>query len=260
MQFISDLHLDLLSKTSYQEIVSNILSSKGNNNYIALLGDIGTPVGKKNNFYSLLLERLSQEYKEVFLISGNHEYYCPSKSIREIDDIITQLCDQWSNVHYLNNKTYYIPDNDVTIIGTTLWSYIPPSYEKEVTNAINDYKSIKDFTPEVCNNLYKNNTDFIIDELNKLSPSTRAIILTHHAPLKKGVSFPFYELHNTNCAFSSDLSCLIKPPIIAWCFGHTHWQTEIRYNGVRVCSNPVGYKNELCRYGQTINYIQNVKL
>ena len=43
MQFISDLHLEMCNRETYKKILKNIIDSKGDNKYIALLGDIGDP-------------------------------------------------------------------------------------------------------------------------------------------------------------------------------------------------------------------------
>lgn len=256
MQFISDLHLEFFNKPLYEQLLKNILDAKGNNKFIALLGDIGDPMMQKYNFYEQLISDLSGEYESVFVVAGNHEYYS-GYPMNEIDDRIEEICDK-PNVYFLNNRTVNLVNRDqsIAIVGSTLWSHIPEENKMHVKQRINDYRQIYTiesdiFTPETSNKLHKEAVEFIEQELEK---HKNAIVLTHHSPLIKGTSAPLYEKNRINCAFSTDLDRIIKHPVKAWCFGHTHWQTNIVHNGIPVMSNPLGYRNELLRNGQKINF------
>jgi len=38
------------------------------------------------------------------------------------------------------------------------------------------------------------------------------------------------------------MSELFSPPLIAWCYGHTHMSTNLTLKNVRVISNQLGYE------------------
>jgi len=78
-------------------------------------------------------------------------------------------------------------------------------------------------------------------------PERQIVILTHHAPTKEGTSPPQYADGPTNSAFASELTgekCWASGHVKMWAFGHTHWCCDFERNGVRVYSNPRGYKEE----------------
>jgi hypothetical protein len=169
-----------------------------------------------------------------------------------VNEKIEKICNK-SNVYFLNNKKIKI--NNVSIIGTTLWTHIPDEHKTYFQKRINDYQKIYQFTPDYCNILHEKNIKFIQENIEE-----NTIVLTHHAPLNKGVSAPKYEKDVTRYAYTNDLSYMLKPPISAWCFGHTHWQTDFKFNNISILSNPVGYGNELFKNKQIINFARFLKI
>lgn len=249
----------------------NIIDAKGDNKYIALLGDIGDPTLRKNNNYLNLIANLSKEYHDVFVVAGNHEYYTSRLSDKTIDEVnhdIERVCGIFEdNVHFMNNSTLKLYDHqnecytDVIIAGTTLWSHIPDEHAHEVKRYINDFCKIPKFSIDRQNELHNKSIKFIEDTIDTYRDTDKSVVmLTHHAPYNKGTSPPIYENQVTNCAFATDLTRLMKPPIKRWCFGHTHYQSDIEINGVSIISNPLGYGRELQRYGQQINFAKSIKL
>jgi predicted phosphodiesterase len=262
LQFVSDLHLDIHPLNS-QSIPLNI-GSKG----IALLGDIGNPFKKS---YSDLVLDCSERFENVFVIAGNHEYY-NTFGMDATKQKIREICDKKPNIHFLDNKIYDLGD-DVRLIGSTLWSYVEPRARPMVKYMMNDYnhiyKSVHPFGQEMQNikvedtcNMFEENVKFTeaeLKEANKLGK--KAIVLTHHAPLRKGTSHPKYEKdenREVNQAFASDLSRLFnnnetKP--YAWLFGHTHYSTLFDFNGSIVASNCRGYPREETNFNPELHLL-----
>lgn len=82
------------------------------------------------------------------------------------------------------------------------------------------------------------------------------ILLTHHAPLRKGTSHSKYSDEITNYAYSSDQTELLDGTgITAWIFGHTHYTTDFVFDQTFILSNPLGYVNEETGYKKD-KYIQ----
>lgn len=125
---------------------------------------------------------------------------------------------------------------------------------------MNDYKKIKiqhnmtmseevNLTTNDTNKWFEEQLQFIERQLDivKKQENKRAIVVTHHAPLTKGVSDPKYEnstnewTRQLNMAFGTDLSHLMGPPVIAWFFGHTHFSSRQCCRNTIVASNQLGY-------------------
>jgi hypothetical protein len=59
-----------------------------------------------------------------------------------------------------------------------------------------------------------------------------------------GTSAPRFEGLPTSHAFSTDLKELMGPPVIAWAYGHTHFNNPMEYDGTMLISNQKGYIGE----------------
>ncbi len=75
------------------------------------------------------------------------------------------------------------------------------------------------------------------------------IVLTHHAPMfsvpeDKLCCDPMYVDSPCVNAFHNDLTRLIKSPICAWIYGHTHYANCFEENGVIIATNQLGYQEE----------------
>lgn len=237
LQIVSDIHLefdkDLPRKDWY-------LPKTGDS--IALLGDIGHP---KKTAYQTLIEKLSDDYQHVFLITGNHEYY--GKSYSAINQFLTEFCSRFDNVHFLHNN-HYIMDN-IRIIGSTLWSYIPQCYGFSLMDKMNDYRYIyKDMyrgriSFHDTNRWYGESVDYIkkqIDQGQQLHQ--QVVVLTHHSPLLDPSG------DEVRYAFGSNLTHLLKSPVKLWAHGHTHQSRDQMIDQVRIVSNQRGYPKETTNF------------
>jgi len=217
IQFLSDLHekyIDIQPKADC----------------LALLGDIGDPF---TTYYEKFIDNISKKFKNVFIITGNREYYF--RSIPETDEKITSICSKYENVHFLNNSSVIVDGH--LIVGSTLWTKI----DAETALRINDFNHIRTSTMEFLNvethnNIHKKAVEYIEEQSKQDLPT---IILTHHAPIKE---------MNGNCenmplwrAFCSDLSH-IQGSIKVWLSGHTQKVMRINKNGIVYASNCMGFK------------------
>lgn len=276
VQIISDIHLDNNNKRLIQICLDNLIKSKRENGfeYLALMGDIGSPTDKS---YSFFLRKLSQEYEGIFLVAGNHEYFqkkSPPLIMLDIDRRLEEI--SINNFYFLNKDGLIIRNNkiqgylkdkeifeeDKIILGSTLWSYIPPKHYKESSRYVGDYRYIytpgkkegrRIVTPSDISDIHKDHVSWLNNMIDRYSDN-EITILTHHAPTKKNSSSPKYENSNTNCCFATDLEYLMKPNVKNWIYGHTHWRSKQRINDTLVISNPFGYSKELERQGQKISY------
>jgi len=208
--------------------------------YLILAGDIGTT---RFQNYVNLIERAAGLYKTVFVVKGNHE--CYGFTVDQTSNKIAKICNKFENVVYLNNKAYDVEGTDVRVIGTTLWSNINDYERFEISTFIADFRCIKDWTIDENNHKHYKAVQFIKNELQRaLDDSKRLVVVTHHAPYTKNTSREEHRGSTLSSAFATDLSGLIKSPVVSWAYGHTHHSNQQLVNGVLLVSNQRGYDGE----------------
>lgn len=237
-QVISDTHFELKSN-----LKTVCLTESYPDTILILCGDIGNPF---EDAYRKFLGEVKSLYLYVVVIAGNHEYYNLKKSMIEVDEQIRNVCDAFDNVKFLQNEVFDFVSTDSSeefmIFGSTLWSNIPKIYEGTILRSIGDYRYIKNFSPSICNELNEiaiKKLEYFIslsESLNK-----KLIVVTHHMPSFKLIDSKYKIYESINHAFANDLDYLIKSPITAWFFGHTHCTIDTSINEVRVLCNPHGY-------------------
>lgn len=210
IQVCSDIHLNYgdLTHTDFPNIVSP------NAEILVLAGDIGDPY---TDIFEQFISYCSSGFVYVLFVAGNHEYYKHKYSIKRTNDQIHKIMQKFSNVHYLNNKTFKY--KDITFIGSTLWSHIADEAGPAKSYYMNECRYISGFSPLISNYLFKMNLRFIKDSLNTCD---NCIVITHHAPSMKCIPEK-YEGDPLNCCFASELDYLFQHPHIkGWIYGHTH--------------------------------------
>jgi len=252
IQLYSDVHLDYRGH--------GLPRVAGKADYLLLAGDIGRA---GTVAYRLWLLRVASMFKQVLMVSGNHEYYnkpnvpkwAMGKTMKEIDGEQEILCEKINErvgkdrVVYLGGmgKSVRIANGRYKVIGGTLWTDVPKELEGNAGLLMTDYTTIcsdpgKLVTPSELTDMHHKTLDFIKTELAEPNcPPT--IILTHHAPLLEASDTPYSDVLHCYC---TDLEKMAKPPIVMWAFGHTHIPFDKTINGTRFISRPWEvYKNTM---------------
>jgi predicted phosphodiesterase len=239
LQILSDVHLELLNKPP---VVNR------NAPYLALLGDIGHPFSE---IYRVFVRQMAQQFERVIIIAGNHEYYNNAKEQYTHEDIDTQIryiTQSYNNVTFLQNESFLL--DGVRIIGTTLWTHIPEEKFDYVQYAMGDYSKCfvasngGRFTPAATSMWHDIAVSYISKQL-VLYPSLPTVILSHHCPIADvEVHPPRYRDDQLRCCYATNLTHLLKFPVVAWAYGHTHWPFDQEIQGVRVVTNPEGHAEE----------------
>lgn len=246
-QFASDLHLEFVTGTIDQIIEPSAP-------YLALLGDIGYPF---SDIYQEFIGWCSKMFTKIFIISGNHEYYVQHISARptmnEIDNQIQKVCSLYPNVIFLNNSLCQLTD-DIIILGTTLWSFIPPNDRPIIKHFMNDYRNIYALndtgkhrilvTPVDTTSIHVENVKWLNEQLNQHTNKT-IIVLTHHLPSFKLINEK-YANEPSNSGFASNLDHLMEnhTNIKYWLCGHTHSCAKVMIGSTTCLINPCGYPGE----------------
>lgn len=225
IQYVSDIHLEENEKPSIQK----------SGDYLVLAGDIGSPF---DDSYIEFLDDMSQKYKRVFIIPGNHEYFFQTMNATNLH--LTYVTSEFENVHLLNNTLYDIED-DLRIIGTPLWTNM-----NHLTSLyISDFSNIKTqnetyITIKQHRKLHEQSKQFIRDQIDIARKEKRQlIVVTHHAPHYDMLG----EVHKTSYnkdGYATNLEDLFVEPIVAWISGHTHQSIKTYVNGIPCLSNCYG--------------------
>ena len=132
LKYISDIHLELYPFEMGDPIIQKILP-ESEDEVLILAGDIGNP---RHETYDTLMKHVSANFKKVFVIADNHEYYKGKKSMEDTLEYMNKYFEQYTNITFLDNT--YETYEGYTFVGTTLWSKVTnPQYK------INDLYAIK---------------------------------------------------------------------------------------------------------------------
>ena len=253
IQYLSDIHLETMSEelTRFQDFLIP------NAPYLALCGDIGYP---HSEIFQNFIEYCSKGWKEVFYVTGNHDYYnkihtrwkySPPYSMAQIEKQIEVVFSKYTNCHYLQKGQFDIPNTNYTVIGCSLWVYIPSYKIIDCLSYLNDvnYISIdgtRRLSPHDITDLHDDHCGWLLRKLEYLeSLGRKAIVLTHHMPTKLLINENYIN-DPRNYLFYTELTGHLKSKALkAWICGHSHANRRVLYNnGVELMMNCKGYSNE----------------
>ena len=234
IQYCSDLHLEFYDNYNY--IKSLPLKAVGD--ILVVAGDcfyLKNKVMPRNKLWKWA----SDNFEQVLLVPGNHEFYGNSD--------ITSHGNSWEwkfrkNVGYYYNKVVTI--GDTNFILSTLWSKIDPKQKEFVWYYINDFRQIMynghRLKPEEYDEEHTKCLNFIKKAVSE-SKAKHKVVVTHHAPSRFCVD-PDYKDSNLESAFTVDLTdFIIDSDVDVWIYGHSHTNINARIGNTRVVCNQLGY-------------------
>lgn len=260
IQYVSDLHLELVDKTPFQPIL------KPNAPVLALAGDIGRPDRRS---YEDFLHYCSRNWSAVFVIAGNHEFYnskaadkwkyVPHDSIQTVDERLAMcqsIAAKFPNVHFLNRQR--ADYGGIAFLGATLWTDTR-GVEHEA-HRMNDYRVIAagreaygtplPLTVTDTQTWHDRDRAWLAAEIAACEEAGQpAVVLTHHMPTFDLVASKYARYGDLNRYFASACDGLIREPVRAWIAGHSHTgktiHREVMGGGTVTCTlNPRGYPGE----------------
>lgn len=236
IQYAGDLHIEMQPNRVW--LFEHGLQPVGD--ILALAGDIAY-LGDRQLLHNEYFDKLSDNYEQVYIVPGNHEYYRGYELRDTLFDFELNIRD---NVRYLNNRSVVIGDTE--LFFTTLWSKVPNAYIADIQNGMMDtrlicYKNALLFAGEY--NELHNICAGWIKEAVESSTAKHKVVVTHHCPTMNPI-YNNYPGSRLTCGFMVDCDDIIAAhDIDAWIFGHTHYNggSGTVIGGTPLLSNQLGY-------------------
>ena len=240
-QIMSDLHLEVHQQYQFFHIQPRAP-------YLILAGDIGRLADYQA--LGVFLISVCSQFLRVYMVLGNHEFFGVSRV--EGLPLASELQEKpflKGKLRILNRKRVDL--DDVTILGCTLQSYIPPESREIVRQKVNDFRGrIGGWTVETHVAEHRKDVAWLNEEITTVRKEAggkrqKILVVTHHAPSMTGTSDPAYDKHIWSAAFGTDLLGKYYGSrlndVQCWIYGHTHYSTDFMKEGVLVVSNQRGY-------------------
>lgn len=253
LQILSDLHLESPKAYDFYEIKPSAPN-------LALLGDIGCV---SDPGYLIFLTAQLAQFRTVFHLLGNHEPYGSTwdAAIKTLRDFQEQNRQQRARSPgsattgeyvLLDRDEYHLPPpHDLTVLGCTLFSDVPPPSRGDVSLGLNDFFRIGGWTVEQHVEAHRRDLAWLnarVTSLARERPGRRVVVLTHHSPTVDGRTVnPRFAGSKISSGFATDLSgeeCWGGGNVVLWAFGHTHYnfaRFRDEGTGVVIYSNQRGY-------------------
>ncbi len=232
IQYCSDLHLEFEQNNKYLSHKPLLVSGE----ILILAGDI-IPMQFEffnNSFFNFI----SDNYKQVFWIPGNHEfYYLDISKFNKSYNLQLR-----KNINIVNNIE--LEYQNIRFIFSTLWTKISNENEKIIEQNVSDFANISNkngkFKASDYNNLHAESLDFVQQSLKLKKQNT--VVVSHHMPSSLCNSTA-YKNSTINEAFCVDLSNYIEScGANFWIYGHSHFNQKPLFIGETVLlTNQLGY-------------------
>lgn len=266
IQVYSDLHLEFYKN---YPLIKPLIGVE----VLILAGDIGI---LNNTCFKSFFDYISVNWKKIFYVLGNHEYYHSNKTYENLNMKYKQFFQEnYSNITILDKDIEIY--NDVCFIGCTLWSFYPIDAPDNYTNCLKmikmkdndkypDNRSVS-ITKEYYNKIHLEEKQWLLDTLKihkeeiyrNNNDYSKMVVITHYPCKVSGTSHSKYNDEKFKHLFANDLdftnSNNLHSSNICFIAGHTHYSydfVDLKKN-IRHISNQMGYKNEVIRGDSLFN-------
>ncbi len=238
IQIISDLHIDW--SENYNYCLAKIYPEAD----VLIVGGDTCPYtyNKKEKFKDSFFSR----WKTVVEVPGNHDHYGLQSGWKHANELYEKHFYGDCHYYYIHNGSIILPDTDIKIICSTLWSHIGSQNMLPIFRSMNDFNYIDKLTIDDYNSRNKKSVHFIDKELENSSHEYRCIILTHHLPTFSLIN-ERYQGSCLNEAYANSLDKLIDKhfeKIDVWAYGHTHTPTIKEVDHIKFVNASLGYPYE----------------
>lgn len=202
---------------------------------------------ERAQLYRRFIFDISQEFKNVVVVAGNHEFY-GGKWEQTLSTLRLEY-GAYDNIHFLERDCVTI--DGVTFVGGTLWTDMnnfDPLTLHETKLFMNDFSQIVDETrgysklkPATTVTRHVQTKQYITYVAKETEGPV--VVVGHHAPSFMSIADHYKAQTLTNGAYASELSeeILDHPNIKLWVHGHMHTAFDYYIGDTRIVCNPRGY-------------------
>lgn len=207
---------------------------------LVIAGDIGTFVNRNK-----IIQKISDNYigkdkqfKYLVYCWGNHDYY--------VTDHHWMKGHEYSYSGPLTSDNYVVIIDNIAFICSCMWS--PIFNQFAISNYMNDYVYIREFTTKKCNELFEQNARWILNMINMYKGmGHKIVVVTHHLPSYQLIDFRYRSgsqsiLNEAFAVIDAEWQQKFfdaKPDM--WLHGHSHQFMDTTINDIRFVRNPFGY-------------------
>lgn len=201
---------------------------------LVIAGDLET---KTANGIFPFFQQACEKFEHVVFVCGNHDYW-NSVNRNEVHGRLRKYERRLPGLHFLNNETVTIEGQ--RFVGTPLWWRPQHAFQHNLYAEIyNDYNNILGYAKwvaEACDKAVK----FLAGTIQEDD-----VVVTHWCPRREfyNEGSAYFPLYVTNMRG-------LQPAL--WCFGHTHFRTDMTLEGTRYVHEPYGYEGEGWTGGKVI--------
>jgi len=231
IQICSDLHLEFANNRDW--LKKNPIKPKGEILIIA-----GDTYHLDRDYNKLdFIKKVSDDFKHVYLIPGNHEYYGGFDVSTALESTCIEIKE---NVLMLNNQIVEL--EDTKLIFSTMWSKIQKNI-LEVMRGMMDFRKIRfkeeKFTVNHFNEIHKVAFEFLSKEVKSKG---KKIVITHHLPSSE-CNIEEFEGRVLNEAFCVEkTNFILNHEIDFWVYGHSHRNLkDFKIGETKMITNQFGY-------------------
>jgi len=262
---VSDLHIDQWSHKYTTKYPCGKISEfplkfdKINSDYLIIAGDISDDLNESINY----LNEISQYYKKILFVDGNHEHvhkYPKLYDTKYINKLINN-----DKIVYLSTTPYKI--KKTLFIGCCGWWDYNNKNNTNIENCTHYFDDwIPEFTREdniefIKNVIKRSKEEYtylnnILQKYENDNTIEDIIIITHTLPHNKYAENKS-NVDNLSSQYNSHFENLFKyKKISKWIFGHTHRLWEDTINNVEFICNPRGRPEDFNREEYNIKQIK----
>jgi len=234
IQFASDLHLEFAD--NWRFLKQHPLEKTGD--ILVLAGDIGY-LGDDNYMTHPFWDMVAEQYEQVLVVPGNHEFY-------KFYDIATLEDGELIQIRP-NVKVYYnavVAIGGVELILSTLWAHIPLQEAFATESGVTDFHRIMFGDNTLSFVDFNKEHDRCVSFLKKACLSAKVrqrVIVTHHVPSFM-LSSADFKGSRINGAFVSEMYDFIETcGADYWIYGHSHRNIDHLIGKTQCVSNQLGY-------------------
>jgi hypothetical protein len=239
LQYASDLHLERWPKTTYEEVLKPAVAP-----VLVLLGDI-CPLD--NTHLRPFFEWCSEKWKTVVWIPGDLEVWY--SGFAHVDDAVAAMKHRvlpYQNVHGLYSEAMG-SDDGLVLLGCPLWRRPRDEVMLHVTGKI--WATSDPCPADKGLFLYEYNRCRRWLQSYLANCQKPVVVLGCYAPLPWLTEEEWVQ-EKTSSTNAPELELLLRPPLVAWLYGHCHVPNTENYswtaatgqvNTVLLTSNPRGY-------------------